>query len=320
MGIVAASGGVLPSVDDDRAHGALLGTLVGDALGAPFEGTPLGDLGRLEEALARRIASPMAWGYTDDGEMMLAVASSLLACQGVDEGHLLATMAEGHEPARGYGKGTRAAFREWRATRSWAAASRALWPEGSRGNGAAARVAPVAVWGRHGSVAEVVAAARRSAAPTHAHPEASDGAAVIALAVWYALEGVRAGELVDAVRTFSFPTLDDALGRIDARLGAREAVARLGHGVHAIESVPLALWAHARSDDFAGAVRAAVAAGGDTDTIGAMAGALAGATYGATGIPESWALALEMPVRRRVQQLAKGLVTAENAMMSAKIS
>ena len=34
-----------------RFRGVLLGTFLGDALGRPFEGTPLGDLSRLENGV-----------------------------------------------------------------------------------------------------------------------------------------------------------------------------------------------------------------------------------------------------------------------------
>jgi poly(ADP-ribose) glycohydrolase ARH3 len=161
--------------------------MVGDALGRPFEGTPMGDLSRLREAIDRRVSRAHAWGHTDDTEMTISVAESLLAAGGVDERHLLETLCSNHDPARGYGKGTRASFRVWRETGSWESASRALRDEGSRGNGAAVRVAPVALYFRDEPMQAIQIAARRSAVPTHAHMEAIEGAVVIALAVWFAL-------------------------------------------------------------------------------------------------------------------------------------
>ncbi|MCA9610800.1 MAG: ADP-ribosylglycohydrolase family protein, partial [Myxococcales bacterium] len=128
----------------DRARGALLGTLVGDALGRPFEGAEVGGTALHDEAVARRMETPRAWGHSDDGEMMLAVAASLREVGTVDEAHLLATLAAMHEPARGYGKGARAAFAAHAAGQPWTEAGRVLWPEGSKGNGAAVRVAPIA--------------------------------------------------------------------------------------------------------------------------------------------------------------------------------
>ncbi len=91
----------------DRARGALLGTLVGDALGRPFEGSPRSDRPRLERALRRRLEAPRAWLCSDDGEMMLALAEAIAAHRRVDEGDLLDSLARRLEPARGVGRSGR---------------------------------------------------------------------------------------------------------------------------------------------------------------------------------------------------------------------
>jgi poly(ADP-ribose) glycohydrolase ARH3 len=65
----------------------------------------------------------------------------------------------------------------------WAHAAAGLFGgQGSFGNGAAMRVAPLGLVPGLGLPA-VAARARRSAAITHAHPQAQDGAAVQAVAV-----------------------------------------------------------------------------------------------------------------------------------------
>ena len=54
-------------------------------------------------------------------------------------------------------------------------------------------------------------------------------------------------------------------------------------------TVPVAVYAWLRHyGDFRATVEAALDCGGDTDTVGAIAGALAGATVGEAGIPEPW--------------------------------
>ena len=69
-------------------------------MGRPFEGAPAGDLARLRDAIERRVDRPRAWGHTDDTEMTLSVAESLLAVRGIDEGHLLETLCANHDPIR----------------------------------------------------------------------------------------------------------------------------------------------------------------------------------------------------------------------------
>jgi ADP-ribosyl-[dinitrogen reductase] hydrolase len=57
------------------------------------------------------------------------------------------------------------------------------------------------------------------------------------------------------------------------------------------------------------AVVGAVNAGGDTDTIGAVAGAVAGARFGAADLPDGWLDALEG--REELEALADDLATLE---------
>ena len=296
---------------EDRIRGALLGTMVGDALGRPFEGAPAGDLARLREAIERRINRPRAWGHTDDTEMTLSVAESLLAARGIDEGHLLETLCANHDPARGYGKGSRASFRVWRESGSWQSASRALWEEGSRGNGAAVRVAPVALYFRDEPLDAIMAAARRSATPTHAHSEAIDGAVVVALAVWFALREQEPRVVLAEVNERAPESFREPVSIVQElrEQGPAEVIRRLGHGVWALESVPAALWAYAHTSTFSEAVIEAVALGGDTDSIGAMTGAIAGATYGASAIPRAWLDALEPDGRDTAERLARSFLT-----------
>jgi ADP-ribosylglycohydrolase len=55
-----------------------------------------------------------------------------------------------------------------------------------------------------------------------------------------------------------------------------------------VSTVEAALWCLLTSDGFAGAVLKAANLGGDTDTIGAVAGGLAGFAYGLDAIPPAW--------------------------------
>ena len=65
-----------------------------------------------------------------------------------------------------------------------------------------------------------------------------------------------------------------------------ETLAALGTGEAASQAVPAAFAAAMAAPVFEAAVFTAVNAGGDADTVGAIAGALAGAGDGASGIPQ----------------------------------
>ena len=292
----------------DRARGALLGTFVGDALGMPFEGQH----GRLVPPRLEMLDARLGRGtYTDDTQMMIALAESLIRCEVVDEGDLARAFQAAYDPRRGYGAGTRRVIELWRqGVPVDEAAGRLFAGRGSLGNGAAMRVAPVAVRFFDDAVVLDVQA-RRSARVTHAHAVGVDGAAVQAAAIAAALRG------------------DDPLAAARARAGTEELRAPLegalklagpGHEPHdlahalgsssaAHESVPAAICSAAQAADFEAAVTAAIRLGGDTDTIGAMCGAIAGARFSAGSIPARWVDALERGERGRehVESLADEL-------------
>src|SRR5688572_14232716 len=98
-----------PSDLRDRFVGCLLGLAVGDALGAPFEGLPaeviLWHAVSVPDVLARPLTEPLR--YTDDTEMMIGVAESLLAHGQIRPDALLKQFAANYDPERGYGRGAR---------------------------------------------------------------------------------------------------------------------------------------------------------------------------------------------------------------------
>ena len=170
----------------DAVTGALLGTFVGDALGMPFEGLPSAAVPTRPEMVEARLGRGT---YTDDTEMMIALAESILEQGSVDEERLANAFLEHCNPARGYGTGTLETFASWRCGVPVEAAARGLFGgEGSQGNGAAMRIAPVAA--RFADTAdELRRQAERSARLTHAHPLAIEAAIVQASAIAAALLG-----------------------------------------------------------------------------------------------------------------------------------
>ena len=66
-------------------------------------------------------------------------------------------------------------------------------------------------------------------------------------------------------------------------------IGRVGNGIRASQAVAAALWAFLRyGKNPEECIIRAVGFGGDTDTIGAMAGALMGALHGSSWIPAGW--------------------------------
>jgi poly(ADP-ribose) glycohydrolase ARH3 len=286
----ASAGGV--DVVADRAAGALFGTFVGDALGMPFEGlwhTVIPE--EVEMVDARRGRGT----YTDDTQMMIALAESLIARGRVDAEHLARAFLAGYESDRGYGTGTRRVFELWcSGVPVGVAAARVFGGRGSRGNGAAMRIAPVAVCFRDDPERLCLEAAA-SARVTHANPVGVDGAVVQATAIGAALRGDDI--LAVALAAATTADLRRALEEVEALLGVArtpgEVQGRLGSSSDVGESVAAALYSALAHDRFEAAARFGVRLGGDTDTVAAMTGAVVGARDGFRAIPTRWVEALE---------------------------
>jgi poly(ADP-ribose) glycohydrolase ARH3 len=295
----------------DAVAGALLGTFVGDALGMPYEGLAAAAVpSRLEMVEARRGRGT----YTDDTEMMIVLAESLLEHGCVNEERLAEAFLERCDPSRGYGVGTLEVLALWRQGVPVDVAARRLFDgEGSLGNGAAMRIAPIAVVFAD-SPDELRAQAERSARLTHAHPLAVDAASAQAAAIAAALRGedMLAAGRTAATRPAMRGQLDRAAALLGSDVGPAAVGALLGNSAIGHESVPTAIFAAASQTGFEEAVSFAVRCGGDTDTLGAMAGALAGAAYGRASIPARWLDALENGHRGRryVEWLVGALLAA----------
>lgn len=295
-----------------RFQGALLGTFVGDALGMPVEGRSAGAIAREYGEVREMLDARLGRGtYTDDTQMMIALAESLLACGGFDGEDLARRFLAHYDPSRGYGRGTQVAFKHLREGMAWQEAGSGIFGGGSYGNGAAMRIAPVGLF-YYDDPYELRRVAYLSSQITHGHSLGKESAALQAFAVARALLADPGTPLdlrafLGDLRAFVEPeaeALVERLNRIAEFLEAlpdRETViATLGHDSRGFASVPTAIYAFlAHWDSFEEAVVYAVGLGGDTDTIGAMAGAIAGALHGVRGIPDRWLDALENESRGR---------------------
>jgi ADP-ribosylglycohydrolase len=285
----------------DLCYDSLTGLSVGDALGAQFfmVGRSLSDL-----IAGRPPAAP--WEWTDDTEMACSVVAELRDRGGIDPAALATAFAERCEPYRGYGAGAFTILREIRSGRPWReAAGAAFGGQGSCGNGAAMRVAPLGAYFAD-SLRRAADQAIRSAEVTHAHPEGILGAVVVAVAAARAAAGRLAGlrpppaALFDAVT----PYLVDGQVQRSVRRGRRllgrgvtEAAYELGNGsrVTAQDTAAFTLWVAATHlEDYPAAVTACIEAGGDVDTTAAIVGGIVaaytgvGERPGVRGVPARW--------------------------------
>jgi poly(ADP-ribose) glycohydrolase ARH3 len=300
---------------DERCIGCLLGTACGDILGAAVEGSSSREIRELYGEHRDFADAGRGFGcYTDDTQMTLALATSLVERGLVDAAHVSAKYAEFYEPWRGYGGAAHRVLRLLADGGDYRGTGRLQFPEGSFGNGGAMRIAPVGLAYRHAASELLQRAVEDALLCTHVHPEAIDGAVVQAKAVAIAattdLKALDPFGVVEAllvvcrteVMQAKLKALADGLRHEDDDVFV---IARVGNGIRASQAVVAALWAFLRywSTPEECVIRA-VSFGGDTDTIGAMAGALVGALHGRAWIPTRWFDNMENSVHGRDEIVA----------------
>ncbi|MEX2624722.1 MAG: ADP-ribosylglycohydrolase family protein [Acidimicrobiia bacterium] len=290
----------------DRFRGLMIGTAVGDSLGRPVEGHRRVSV----DYVAEVITNPPPMRLTDDTAMTIGLAESLLAADGFSGDDLAQRFAENYrsDPDRGYGGGAIKVFKEVLRGMPWQKAAGSLFGgTGSYGNGAAMRVAPVALWS-FGDLGSTIRLAEETAKITHTHPEGIEGAVLQAAAAWHALHSDANGKLdLDGIlsdlkhlaHTDEFTQALEILPLCLDRDDEERTRLHLGNGVRASRSVITALHCFLKATAFEEAIVRALQMGGDVDTIAAMTGALAGARFGLAGIPEAW-----QQVEGRAQLLA----------------
>lgn len=283
---------------DDRFRGCLLGLALRDARGAPHEGGPIERL--VWRAIGRTKDGKRRW--TDDTQMSIDVAESLIANRGIAQDDLAERFAKSYRWSRGYGPGTAKLMKRIRRGADWRTANRSVYPNGSYGNGAAMRAPVVAMFAGPDSAEALERAVVAVSEITHSHPQGIQGALAIAVATTAALQGQGGRDLLksaaDAMsddgyrqRAATALRLLDAPSNVDAKRVSSE----LGNGISAVDSIFTAVYLAARfcESDFATLLTFTRQCRGDVDTIGAMAGAIWGAANGSTKLPDDLVRGLE---------------------------
>jgi ADP-ribosylglycohydrolase len=297
----------------NRALGALVGGALGDAMGMPTQLLSPAEIkanyGFVDDFVAPIADHPVSQGLsagtiTDDTEQTLLLSSVLLGSRGGFD-HLAWVQAligwEDDIKARGgydlLGPSTKRAID---------AINRGVPAEeaGRYGdtNGAAMRIAPVGIMVAPSG--DLIATVAETCRATHNTSIAISAAAAVATVISHGIDGApwqaALGHAVDAARAGERAGRWVAGGSVAARIAwalelvedcsLEEGISRLfdrvGTSVASQESVPaaFAVLKLARGDAWKAAVISANL-GGDTDTIGAIAGAMAGACAGYDSLP-----------------------------------
>lgn len=284
----------------DRLAGGLVGLLVGDAVGVPYEFHAPGDIPPPDQidllppkGFRRAHAGIPPGTWSDDGAQALVLLDSLLSRSGLDLGHfgdgLRRWLHEGFYAVSGQvfdiGIQTRTAIQ--RLAQGIPAEHAGPREESRNGNGSLMRVLPLALW-HDGTDDELVALAARQSLPTHGHPRALVACAFYCLwarAVLADLEdpwGWAEGRLRSLAPAASLPS-----DEIDLVLDPTNAGSTTGSG-YVVDCLWSARRALQETNTFEACIKRAIAFGHDTDTTAAVAGGIAGLRHGLKGIPRAW--------------------------------
>jgi ADP-ribosyl-[dinitrogen reductase] hydrolase len=295
--------------DLDAELGGLVGLLVGDAMGVPWE------FQRPEQLPPRHLiemspptgyrrshANVLCGTWSDDGAQALCLLISLLECGKLSladlSSKLLRWLDDGYmavdDDVFDVGIQTSQALDRLRKGQLPETTGGAT--ERENGNGSLMRVLPLTLW-HAGSDYALVADAHLQSLPTHAHPRSMVACAFYCLVARGYLQKLddpwswADHKLEEVYRTWSDLRDKDTFL---AELGVLRDFPN-NQKPHGSGYVIDTLWSARRAleePSFEDVVRTAIGCGNDTDTTAAVAGGLAGIRFGIAEIPKRWLIQL----------------------------
>ena len=283
----------------ERIAGGLVGLLVGDALGVPYEFHPANEIPPLSDIefippkdfrRAHLGVPPGTW--SDDGAQALVLLASLLDCGKLDLKDFAKGLVDWYET--GYmapdGKVFDVGIQTGQAINKLRSGYRpekaARRDDHANGNGSLMRVLPLALW-HQGSDAELVEDAHRQSLVTHGHIRSQICCALYCLWARRIMEEAKNPwqEAVLALRQIygqdsaEVEELDYFIRPDDEPIGQGS-----GYVVDSLRSARMVMTVGIYEQ----VVKAAIALGHDTDTTACIAGGIAGLRDGLSAIPKRW--------------------------------
>lgn len=269
-----------------RAQGCLLRQLAGDALGSAVEFRSAAEIARSHPDGITRLTDGGTWNLiagqpTDDSEMALALARTLVSGSGFDPARVgqayVRWARSGPFDMGGTTSAGITALAEGRQARS-----------DSQANGALMRVSPIGVFAA-GDPALAARLAAEDARLTHPHPVCQSASAAFAAAIAAGVAGGTAEDMCAAADRHAGDGDGAKPVRQRLSLARRHEPEEFEHQMGWVLTAFQNAFHHLmRGTPVAAAVSATVARGGDTDTNAAICGALLGACQGRDAIPLQW--------------------------------
>lgn len=270
------------SVIRSKFKGCLLGSLIGDCLGAPYEGQFVTSGEKIIiQRYFDKLDGPKFIGphrqYTDDTAMTKSVGKFLIENPGENFTILAKHFVNEYfkHPNRGYGQNVIEVFHKLKNSKFtdiYKPATEQFWGSGSFGNGGAMRIAPIALY-FHDDVSKMLETAVNCTKITHTNPLGINGALLQCMAIHQSLQLDPQGiiepikfcsELISRMENIeennsqeddtdsNSKAYQDKLLMVQILLEkgsieSQEVIEILGNGISAYESVPTAIYCFLRA-------------------------------------------------------------------------
>src|SRR6185503_18426838 len=282
---------------EEKIAGGIVGLLVGDALGVPYEfhkRDQIPPLTEIEfdppEGFRRSHGDVPAGTWSDDGAHALILLASLLYCGKLELEDLGRRLVNWYNygykavDAHVFDVGVQTSEAINRLERGVPANEAGAKDEYANGNGSLMRVLPLALWHK-GTIEELVADAQEQSVITHGHLRSQVCCALYCLWARYTVE-----ELSDpwreAVASLRNIYGENAPEREELEWSIRPDDPPEGTGSgYVVDCLRSARWA-TQAGSYEQVVKAAISLGNDTDTTACVAGGIAGIRDGINAIPE----------------------------------
>ncbi len=312
-------------MDAKIVRGMLLGLAAADALGVPVEFEFREDL---RNNPVKNMRSGGSWGqeagtWSDDTSMTIAAMESISRLKKIDYRDVMENFLKWYErdaftatdECFDIGNTTRAAIVRF---------SRKILPPtkcgsteiNSNGNGSLMRILPATLYlyakGNGKLNADALEIIHEFSALTHGHIISKMSCGIYSLIAAQLLNGKNISEafssgMADAKIFYGTDETFKKFSRLCDENFAALPEDKISSSGYVLDSLEAALWCLLNTDNYKLLALKAVNLGGDTDTVGAIAGGLAGIYYGAEAIPTEWLATLKR--RDYLEKIAEDFAT-----------
>lgn len=286
-------------LSEERIKGSLLGVVVGDALGCPYEF-------QSKEQFTKRITDFEYVNniFTEDTSLTLCTVEAL-----VEKGYNLSEIAklflkwfnEGYwssdgKNTIGVGLGIAEALTRMKKMNLVEQPELAgnIY-EMSNCNGSLMRILPIVLFSLNQTLENLLESVHKGSMITHAHPRSQMACGIYALFLREIFDNNNAivaySHSIELAKNYYqkvFPQEINSFKRIFSGELLSLSIDKIKTSGYVVDTLEASLWCVLHYSNFQDTVLGAVNMGGDTDTIGAITGSIAGCIYGVDTIPQEW--------------------------------